>query len=466
MLTPFMRNPSALLVYDSSVLAVFPDSADVLYRRENGQYKAYNVHLDDASRVELHTNGREINIAYGSPRSMSLAGGGKAIVTFGGVLMDDKIREVIHTDYAWRIRRENHWGLLDQNTLRYIQPPDADSISVNAQSHDFRITRNGLHGLYHTGTRCLIPPNYISIGNPATLQNGFVIVQAVKGYTILDKHGRRVCEYLDSIDMNTYSLLNTAAFLHGTEVSLSISDDGRIVVNKGYNAKVKRTGISGGYYPVVVITDGDKLGLYSNEAFKIVLSPVYDAINEDSRSRGFVVWKYKLDKHQGMDSTLLLDADGKIIEAFKGGYNPKEEHGYWFVGGEHRSPLISTTGRTILSAGYELSGLMHNSFFIISKEGHQGIINDTGKWLVPLRLNKIEHDDYDGAGFLTGESYEHGDDKYCLIAPSGELLTKTIYDEIKFSGSRILFNRGRVYGYLDEKGKETVGKWPEEEMDE
>ena len=109
-------------------------------------------------------------------------------------------------------------------------------------------------------------------------------------------------------------------------------------------------------------------------------------------------------------------------------------------------------------------------YFEVSKGGLEGVVRTNGNWLIPVTYNNIEaEEDTSDRLYFVGEVETNPDgDKslFCLISRSGQVLTKTIYDEIRFTDTGILFKRKRIRGYLTAEGKELKKAWPADELEE
>ncbi len=461
--------PAGIVANGGVVALLYPNGKDLLFRRQNGVYKKEAIHVDSTFRAHFTRREKLPEVMRYRALSFTAGNGPRGVIArLGGVLFQPAGTVFYPNDYAWRVKQGHRWGLLHPDTFQYIHPLKADSIADDPKRpHLFTIFQSGKQGLYNGNLRSYLPPEHLRILSPETLERGFVVAQDAAGYTILDRQGRQVAPYLDSLSGVSYSLLNAIGISAGEEVSLRVTEGGTIALLRGAQARIKREGIGGNTGAAVIITVGKKQGLWSNKSFEMVLPADYDMIQVAQSGNAFTAWKYKANKHEGIDSTLLLDADGKRLFGTAGGANPKEEDGFWYFKDAETAPVFNSAGKEIVPAGHRIDRSDSKHFFLVEKGGLWGIISNNGEWLLPLQFDGIAAAEYNDTGFFTGEKEVDDEESlYCLINAEGKILTKTIYSEIRFTDTAILFKRKRTYGYLDMQGKETVKPWPEDEMED
>lgn len=457
---PFIRNPVTLVLYDSAVLVLNHTGYDALYRYGNQSPARLDIRVDSVFRRPMYVDYRAATmmVKQNEQLSFSTPDGGHGIVNARGtVLFDPQIERVIPGDYTWRIRKAGLWGLYSPDKSVWAHPPAADSIATT-RSNVSLIFQKGKQGLFDASYQRYIPPVFDRVYVNDQQDAGFVVVRNQAGFAIADQRGRLISPYMDSIVPEPATIPSLRVLHRGREASLEIAGDGRIRLLEGLEARVKRKGISGHLYPVVVISNGKKQGLYSNEEYRVVLPLEYDAV-ERIGGAGFIAWKYKADKHQGIDSTLLLDPDGQVLRRIRGGYHPgADNEGALRLLHELSSGLDALKQKLMLE-GFLVSSQPREGLLIVTKDGKEGIMDESGTWLLPLSMDDIRTLE-DADGYLLGERKLRRKERVALISSEGKQLTRAIYETIQVYSGQIYFRRGSVRGRLDDEGREHVEPWP------
>ncbi len=463
---PAVKAPVGILGDDSTYIFLYPDRRDLLFHFENGRFAGREIRIDSIDRPAVLQDVQTTRLGYIRSFSFRTGDGGCGISGENGALiLDPGLRVVQAEDLFYLARRKGRYGLVDRRSLRYIQPPDADTILVNSGSRSCLIVRRGRRGYYDGDMRLYLPPVFEAVYPEVSPGSGFVLAKDAGGFAIYDTDGLRVSPFADSIGVAPGSLAQLVAFENGREASFAIAEDGNIRLEEGPSARVRREGLVGSGGRTAIVPEGEKLGLYNNGSYRMVLPASYDAI-EGRGEFGFVAWRYYPDRHRGIDSTILADEEGRPICAMKGGFNPVISNNIWFAGGTDRSPLLSRSGRMILPAGYRLSRLINDRFFIATGKGGSGIIDADGNWLLAPELDRISDERGAFQEYLIGMVSKGETEKYLLIGAKGQALTGALYDDIRLGASGVLFRRGRIHGYLEADGRERRGAWLEDEHDD
>ena len=346
----------------TTVLLLYTNGKDRFFQQQNGIYEGETIRVDSLYRKRFIQETKGQLARYRAFSFIGANGQKGAVSRMGTVLRLPAGTPFYPDDYAWRVKAGRNWGLLHPDSFRYLHPLEADSISFESGTHSFTIFQSGRQGLYDGSTQLYFPPEHNRILEPGTLANGFLVVQDVAGYAILNKRGKRVSPYLDSLSGYSYSLRNAIGYVKGEEVSLQVTDSGTIHLLRGPKAKIHRDGL-GGMGSTVIVMEGEKQGLWSNSSFEMVLPADWDVIERPREGDVYKAYKYKRDKHQGLDSTLVLNATGERIFSWAGSGGAVYRNGYWYGGGEGKSPVYSpfrqaSPSRGLLGAFPQRSGLL------------------------------------------------------------------------------------------------------------
>jgi len=447
-LIPFFPKPAVLRMADSQIFAAYNDgSAFCFQKNEQQEYYSIPVKLvpdkNGYAVISGETN-RYWHFVEDRLRFERQNGSLGLVNRNGRFLTDSLITDIIQKDGCLLIKRAGKWGLMNSYQFNYIVPPTADMIE--SYRSDFVIHVNGLEGVYSTALRLYFPPVYQKVFEPSTLQNNFLVVKQNDRFGIIDANKKNIVSGLDSI-RTAFRLNGLIAFKNGKSYTVALNDNGVVQLVEAKN--IPMAGFDGQYGDVVITRTNDRFGLYDNVKFRTILPDLYDAIDREEGC--FIVWKYKPDKHQGIDSTIVVGNNGEILLRFKGLRNPVSKYGLLFVNGTDSTPVLKDN-RIIIPAGFSLTPESDGKFFILTNGRQSGIIGSDGDWRIPLFSGTINEEYLIGYDYMLGtivSGKKHQKKKYFLITEDGKRTDKQLYDSISFEANgRITFKKGRKTGLL------------------
>ena len=117
--------------------------------------------------------------------------------------------------------------------------------------------------------------------------------------------------------------------------------------------------------------------------------------------------------------------------------------------------LKTMDGNEILPANYDYIGPLADDVAMISEDGAIGYIDSLGKVIITPRFEEFANSSFLGR-FENGVAIVRFKGKMGVIDKSGKFVVKNIYSEMGKNSELIAFNKGKLWGYLDRRGKIVI----------
>ena len=147
-----------------------------------------------------------------------------------------------------------------------------------------------------------------------------------------------------------------------------------------------------------------------------------------------------------------IDKQGKTVLPFKYDYlSYDQEYDQYLYGEGEKYGFLNGKGEVLVPAKYDMVNHMIEGYGVVYLNEKSGIIDRTGKLVVPITHEAIL--ETNGRNFVTSEG-----DQYVLYAINGNKMITKGYDLISLSvdSKLILVQKDEKYGYIDETGKVVI----------
>lgn len=305
---------------------------------------------------------------------------------------------IVYTDYE-------HCGLIDR-TGREIVPTTYRNVYYPSDGMVLVMQDNNTFGFYDTSGRMVIEPCYFSASS-FNEGKAVALLETDSGeykYGYIDKSGKTVIQ--PAYDY-AYAFSEGYATVVKNELNGMIDSTGREVMPCTY---LEISVVSDGRF-FVADKNSHKVAMYSTK-IKPVTGFVYDKIL--NHSEGYYTFQ-----RNGKEG--YLNKKGK--ECFG-----MHDHAYSF----------------------------HNGFACVGENGHFGIINNKGKFILPAEYDNsdIYQDQYI---FHEGLALVEKKGRYGFVNTKGEIVIPLIYEGARHCTEGLIpAKRGNMWGYIDKEGNDAI----------
>jgi hypothetical protein len=317
------------------------------------------------------------------------------------------------------------------------------------------ISVNNLAGLIDTNGTAVIPPTYP--GGVNNIKEGFYVCgKTYNGFVVVDTKGRQILA-LDSGSISNF--YHGHAWIKTGHALANVDRNGNIRwlrTNPKYNYMYDALGCM-----IFTIKDKNDCGIINRDG-KEILSPAgYTSIKQFDRTL------FQLEK--GEDNIGLADSTGKVIllpvyqkfeaedqETNKPGqfFKEKRWRQLYIVIKDNLRGMIDSTGKFIVPVEFTGIGPVDEDMIVVIKNRKYGYYDINGKEIVSAQ--------YEAENFKDGIASVKENGKYRLINRSGKYINEEIYDRAGDSNpyfhqdSLISVSKNGKWGIVNAQGKTIV----------
>lgn len=295
------------------------------------------------------------------------------------------------------------------------------------------VMKDGKWGFINELGEEIVPTIYDNVG---TMDNDFMVIINNNKWGLLNKEGKMLLPAIyGSINFYNYGLI-------------SIEKDGKwgVINELGEElVPVIYDRINPDYKGFIAIKKDDKWGLLSKGG-KEILPPIYDNIVFDN---GFIA--IKKDGKYG-----LANKSGKIIaDTYYLGFHFLE-NGLIGLYRDNKQGIINQSGEELVPVIYEKIAIQDIDKGIVTgyKDGNETVFHlDVSKF-----EEQLNSSDYDFIGdFIDGFAIVAKEERWGIINESGKEIVPTIYDLVSnFKDGYAIVNYNNKYGFVNELGEEVI----------
>lgn len=338
------------------------------------------------------------------------------------------------------------------------------------------VSQNGKCGYIDTEGNIALPLEYESA---SLFSNNLARVTKDRRSFIIDKSGQEICDKIEKLSSPDNPMDGYYAGVKGDKYGL-LDDKGHFIVPCEFDS-IENWGIG----PLLKVCRNDRYGVYDLSGKEIV-KPEYEYI-DDLRVEG-VPTRVALERRakegvMAADGSVILNPDdfsscdvenkaAVIIAVDKAGkaglygYDgscimPCEcdrirgfsSDGTSAAKKDGKYGLLDRTGRWIIPAEYEDIENMSEGLAGAKKDGKWGFLDDKNEWVITPSYNQVYRSFNNGYAVILTEDY-----KYFLINKKGKELAKPAKELILSEPAEgmIRFKTGRKYGYLNTEGSIAI----------
>lgn len=349
----------------------------------------------------------------------------------------------------------DQWGLIDTNGKEVVSC-DNDYIFPFSEGMATFQDRNGGQGFYDTKGKVVLDlkKKYEEVGY---FSEGLCPVKKKGNYGYIDKKGKLVipCKFgeVDNFINGTARIYKTDQ-LGNRRIGLINKKGKQIAAVQFLDMEYKDSGeIKVGIKQSYLTKYG-----FLNKFGKMILPPKYDEVYSYHGKVGIVsITKFNgdvkfglADKSGKLDKTIRFD---DIYTPYKGMFKTVKNT----KNGFKKYGMMDSQGKEVLKAiydgieNYEGNGI---DLAVISNNEKQGLINEKGKIVLPIKYHFI-YIAQDGVKIGLGENYEKR--KYGFTDKQGKIILKPEYEAIgSFDNNMAYVRKNGKEGYINTKGKIVI----------